>query len=287
MDSTPSFVIAFDVLSIIVILLLLAVVLTAACSRQIQRRGSWYNFMLPVTLYQASFLFLLGKQDHSQPPLASCMLQSILIYTLPVYCAIGFACFVLDFYLILRKIFHGQPPSKLTSTLLLIVPPAVSFIILLIFLILFNTSKDMISTFKPDVSGAFCHSDSGIPGWIAVGVSIPGLSVWFYVYLRTALLFKRKREAISTYDKTLRGRIMSVFVRTSLMTVLTCFGVAFSVYVAAIPSHEELPFSVFQYLALPLSVLLMFGTQAEFFRCWSCKRSTNSLPPDKTGITSM
>ncbi|KAF5359118.1 hypothetical protein D9756_003487 [Leucocoprinus leucothites] len=192
-------------------------------------------------------------------------------------------------------------PPMLTGIQLLIVPPAVSFIILLIFLILFNTSKDMISTFKPDVSGAFCHSDSGIPGWIAVGVSIPGLSVWFYVYLRTALLFKRKREAISTYDKTLRGRIMSVFVRTSLMTVLTCFGVAFSVYVAAIPSHEELPFSVFQYLALPLSVLLMFGTQAvewfnlrivnllihmpfqEFFRCWSCKRSTNSLPPDKTG----
>jgi hypothetical protein len=85
MDKTPPLVKAFDAVSIILIVLLLLVVFTAACSRQIQRRASWYNFMLPVILYQASFLFLLGKQDpNADPPLVSCILQDMLIYSLPV-----------------------------------------------------------------------------------------------------------------------------------------------------------------------------------------------------------
>lgn len=79
-----SIVFAFDVISIILIVLLLLVVLTAAFSRQVQRRASWFGFMLPVIFYQTSFLLLLGAQNHSQPPFPLCVMQSVLIYALPV-----------------------------------------------------------------------------------------------------------------------------------------------------------------------------------------------------------
>lgn len=78
-----SVVIVFDVLAFIFLVLLLVVLLTAAVSHQVQRKGSWFNFMLPVALYPASFLLLLGEQNHTQPPFPLCMLQAVLVYALP------------------------------------------------------------------------------------------------------------------------------------------------------------------------------------------------------------
>lgn len=83
-NANRSVVIAFDVVAIVMIVLLLVIVFTAAYARQVKRRACWFGFMFPVTFYQGSFLLLLGAQDHTQPPFVSCVLQAILIYSLPV-----------------------------------------------------------------------------------------------------------------------------------------------------------------------------------------------------------
>ncbi len=86
----PSFILGFDVFAIIIILWSMLVMLTAVLSRQVQRRASWFNFMLPVMFYATSFLLTLGAQglpkrkDMAFKFHASCVMQAALIYALPV-----------------------------------------------------------------------------------------------------------------------------------------------------------------------------------------------------------
>lgn len=82
-----SLILGFDFCAIIIILYSMLVMLTAALSRQVQRRASWFNFMLPVMLYAATFLLSLGLQGSHrmvQNARVSCVMQAVLIYALPV-----------------------------------------------------------------------------------------------------------------------------------------------------------------------------------------------------------
>ncbi|KAF9446829.1 hypothetical protein P691DRAFT_159136 [Macrolepiota fuliginosa MF-IS2] len=216
-----SIIIAFDIVAFIIITLLLLVIFTAACSRQVKRRFSWFNFMLPVMLYPASFLLLLGAQGHTQHS-ASCTLQAVLIYSIPAYCATGFACFVLDFYLLLKKTLCGYQPSKMTSRSLLAIPPVAFLSVLVADIVLMLSNPDTGSRPKPDLSGVYCHSGSNIPTFLAAGVGAPALCTWFFVYVKTALFLRRHKLAIAGRDKVIRSRISSIFIRTSVMSLATC-----------------------------------------------------------------
>ncbi len=83
-----SLILGFDIFAIFIILYAMLVMLTAALSRQVQRRASWFNFMLPVMFYATSFLISLGSQgspvEKDAVPRASCVMQAALIYALPV-----------------------------------------------------------------------------------------------------------------------------------------------------------------------------------------------------------
>lgn len=82
-----SLIIGFDVFAIVIILYTMLLMLTAALSRQVQRRASWFNFMLPVMFYAASFFLSIGaqgSQELTNVPHASCVMQAALIYALPV-----------------------------------------------------------------------------------------------------------------------------------------------------------------------------------------------------------
>ncbi|KAF9446822.1 hypothetical protein P691DRAFT_803369 [Macrolepiota fuliginosa MF-IS2] len=283
-----SIIIAFDIVAIIIITLLLLVIFTAACSRQVKRRLSWFNFMLPVMFYPASFLLLLGAQGHTQYS-APCTLQAVLIYSIPAYCATGFACFVLDFYLLLKETLHGCQPSKMTSRSLLVIPPVAFLSVLIADIVLILSNPDIGSQPKPVASGVYCHSESNIPTFLTAGVGAPALCTWFFVYVKTALFLRRHKLAIASYDKVVRSRISSIFIRTSLMSLATCVGIVLIIRATVVSSNLEQPYSVFQYLVFPLLIFSIFGTQTEFFKCWTCRRPTKApqRETDKTGITSM
>lgn len=284
-----SIIVAFDVIAIVITTLLLLVIFTATFSRQVKRRPSWFNLMLPSMLYPASFLFLLGAQDHTQPPFASCALQAVLIYSLPAYCTTGFSCFVLDFYLLLRRTVRGSEPSKIVSRTLLVAPPLVFFAVLVVDLVLILADREIRLSLKPDVSGVYCHSQKQIPSLLAIGVGAPAFFVWFVVYVTIALHLRRYKCAISSYNQVLRGHILSVFIRMSLMTLATCIGLALIIRAAIVPivpSHVSQPYSVLQYLVFPGLVFSIFGTQLEFFKCWTCRRPAK-LPQQGTDGTSI
>jgi len=287
-----SLILGFDVFAIIIILYSMLVMLTAALSRQVQRRASWFNFMLPVMLYAATFLLSLGSQGSPEAirhAYVSCIMQAVLIYALPVYCAIGFGCVVLDFYLLLRRLLEKRSESRIVSILILAIPPGSFLSILTADLILFLVDPTVHQSLEPDSSKIYCHSKLANPiTYITALVGVPGFLLWFIVYVKIVLLLKKNKPAIMQYDKPTRRSILSVFIRTTLMTFIIAISAVLAIFFVLGPSVG--PSFVVVWLVFPLLGLLMFGTQPDLFRCWMCRRRRNleaPQDPDMVGLSSL
>jgi hypothetical protein len=82
---THATIVAFDLLLLLSILLILCALVTAAVSKSIARSPSWYSLMMAGLIYSLSFGLIVGRQETpDEPPLALCVIQTLLIYAVPV-----------------------------------------------------------------------------------------------------------------------------------------------------------------------------------------------------------
>jgi len=216
-------------------------------------------------------------------------MQAVLIYALPVYCTIGFGCLVLDLYLLLRRLLEKRPESRIMSIIVLAIPPGSFLCILITDLVLFLVNPDIGGSLELDSSRIYCHSKMNSPiTFITVFIGTPGFLLWFIVYFKIALFLKKNKPVIMQYDKETRKNILSIFIRTTLMTVAIGISALLAIFVVVRPTQG--PSLVLAWLVFPLLALLMFGTQPDFFRCWMCRRRSNSEPmpdPDRVGLSSL
>jgi len=85
-DLNIPFVIAFDTIHIIGLVVLGSTLLTAWLSRQVQRGTLWFGFNLSWLSASIGHLLLLGHQTGPPPNRGLCLTQATFVYGTPVLC---------------------------------------------------------------------------------------------------------------------------------------------------------------------------------------------------------
>ncbi|KJA26309.1 hypothetical protein HYPSUDRAFT_313187 [Hypholoma sublateritium FD-334 SS-4] len=92
------FIIIYDVLFGVGWALLSIIFLTAVLARKVQRTPMWIVSVAAWVIYSFANLMMVGLQDNKPPVYALCLLQAMLIYASPVFCALIVASFLLQTY---------------------------------------------------------------------------------------------------------------------------------------------------------------------------------------------
>lgn len=78
-----AFLVLFDVLVILAVVLVTCSLLPAVFSKAVQRSFGWYNLMFQWLVVALSYALLFGQQEGPPPPLGFCTFQALLVYALP------------------------------------------------------------------------------------------------------------------------------------------------------------------------------------------------------------
>ncbi|KAJ3575187.1 hypothetical protein NP233_g1261 [Leucocoprinus birnbaumii] len=182
---THAFVVSFDVVVLVGVLLLVFALLPAVLSRNVSRSVGWYSLMAGWFVYTLSYGLVIGYQEGDVPPPSSlCVTQTLLIYAGPTLVATSFLCHHVEvspksrflshrtnlkfqFYLIISGLREGhtRPPSQLRTFLnmKLIGMPWVVFLINIVavsFLIFFGNHLREVELAPTQF---YCHLSNSIP----------------------------------------------------------------------------------------------------------------------------
>ncbi|KAF8659842.1 hypothetical protein AX16_001727 [Volvariella volvacea WC 439] len=276
--------IVFDTLLTCAFLIIVAILVTAALSKRVNRAATWYSFLISWAIFAVSYVLLPMKPYGYEAPFGACLFQATMIYAAPPAATTATACLVAEVYLRLQASMLQKTPPRWTTLLLVSLPFCVFAAVAIEAFAVGLTNKPLV---KMDPSYMFCHIRLAAPAVVTavfcvVAVALH-LCISIMVLVRVYLNWRKFKQvqrysAISTTSSSQPFQVSkSVLVRIVLFIVAPLVLVSIPLGYLINPSLKTFRWNMFLPTA-PLLAALIFGTQKDILRVWMspCIRDNSS-----------
>ncbi|KXN84763.1 hypothetical protein AN958_12190 [Leucoagaricus sp. SymC.cos] len=249
----------FDTAVILSFVLIAVIVATAYLSKYVHRRKVWYGQMAQWMIYCISYMLLFGFQRGPKPPEGLCIFQASLIYASPPACAVGSACFMIDFYMSLNPLHRRSTPRMPKLDFLLITLPWITLVGAALQVVLFAVVGRRLDAVRRTTGFFLCNISDPEPTIVSVVLVLVALVVWFYYEVQSGIIMYQNRLEFARLNyRTSRGFI-SLYIRSAVFTIGILIGTALSIYSLR---HSKGPSGMGDLsVALPFSTSLIRGPQ--------------------------
>ncbi|KAJ7756491.1 hypothetical protein DFH07DRAFT_820762 [Mycena maculata] len=284
---TGSPLIVFDVLQLLALVLLAAMLLPALIARSVQRMKTWFNLIVAAIIYCISFLLLLGHQSGPEPPFALCVFQAGLIYAAPATVAAAGFAFVIELYLRFSSTLAVTELNGRCITILLFLSPIAHLVVF--WVSIFTGLSQPIGDdpiVQRSASGLYCNINSPVPTTVTGVTVILFIALMIITEVYTIIYLVRRRSGFRGIRLPSGTFPLSLFIRTASYTMAGGLGI---ILVDILMNSSAETSSNSRYVVLdlmaiiPLSLALVFGSQADIlgvYMFWRKKRYQN---PDQEG----
>ncbi|KDR76148.1 hypothetical protein GALMADRAFT_247359 [Galerina marginata CBS 339.88] len=265
--STENFrvVVAFDSISIVAIIFLPIIILTAAFSSRIVRVSTWFMVVGSMLMISVANVLLLGHQTGPLPPRALCLIQAMLMYGYPNLASFAGVSFMIQVYLSIRLALRtGSKLSKASERWLCIIPCLMFLATLVEVLVigLLNSKK-----IKRDPSGAYCDFITPVP-YLKVSLILFAVLVMFVLQALIILKIRRGSRSLGAFHPAEHVSIdavvrVCVFNFASVLVIVVSFIQSFP---HRIPMLDFL--SILSKALVPFCAVVVFGTQRDLLHVW-------------------
>ncbi|KAK0189860.1 hypothetical protein F5146DRAFT_1052955 [Armillaria mellea] len=262
-----SFVIAFDTLQVLGLVLLLALLAPALFSSNIKRTATWFGMIVSGIIYCASYLILMfiGGQGGSEPSAAVCLFQACLVHSTPIF---GISCalsFVMDLLVSFFCTFWEKTPPRVTPIILL---ASSSLLFLIGGLNALVTGLNDPGTVRRNGSQLYCHITT--PAILLVFCILGVIISFATIIAEVAMIVIIRKTIVKLRRQSSSPNIelpTSLLVRMFSFSVCICFVLSINVYSLVVPDKGS-AYSAWYYLldTAPIGGVVTFATQKDILR---------------------
>lgn len=242
---------------------------TAAVWRKIvPRHPSWFNFMITWIISCSSYIFLVGVPSGKNPSHALCLAQAALVYSVPSLTAGATISLVIHVYMTLRSMLSGVLYRTWWTIALVIGPYVPAWVVLMVSLHIGLREPDSV---RRSAENMYCNLKPNLPERLSAALVAAIMLIGLAVEL---IIFRNLWRAWGTLKRDDRNSASRV-VRVLAFTIVGMLTIILSLIFCALPKHGaafDLTISI-----LPLSSVLIFGTQKDIITAWGsiCRRRTH------------
>lgn len=280
-DSLILVVHIYDALSFLGFLLLLAVLLPAALSKQIKRRRTWYSLIISWMVFAFSYLCLVNDHFGDEPHFGTCLFQTLLVYSAPPLVASTGFHFILDIYLELRNTTIGGSNVSVVCRDMMVLTPWVLWVLMIMTTAFLIKDPTQISR---ESSHMYCHSNTVAQLVVTLCVTFPlAASCVLFEGLMGHLLYRNwtvfRRYCVDKASDSRSGRVsLSMIIRLVCFTMVPLAALGLASLVAAHQTESNATWNILL-ASLPILAALSFGTQKDIVRAWMfCLPSRGDAP---------
>lgn len=243
----------------------LIMLITAIFSRSTPRHSTWYSFTISWIISAISYtlLFWSGDLTGPPPPFTLCLVQSMMIYSVPSLTAGTTLGLVVQIWFLVRSVAKptskkaiGIPPMLLTA---LLAGPYFIYATFLISILVAGWRNPRIV--RRASTGLYCSFKHTAPGRISTFIVV---SIMVPTVVLEILICRALRQQWSHFKNLPYS--LSMALRVAAFTFVGFLSIALSMVFLLMTHHgSELNIVI---SILPVSAVLVFGTQADLIRVW-------------------
>ncbi|KAF7300592.1 hypothetical protein HMN09_00944200 [Mycena chlorophos] len=270
-------IVVFDTIIAISFFILIVNVLVAWFGGM-QRIKTWYLLQLAAAGYALSFAMLLGHQTGPEPPLQFCAMSAALIYAAPVGASSATLFFVIELHLRLSSaLFSRTMSNKFIYWVAWGIPLSHGVVFWTALLV----GLSDVSKIQRDPTGIYCHvADAKLPTLMTGTLVIIFLAAMLLMEVITIVHLVRQQAMVR--QLRIRGSDfpLSLFIR---MVVFTFFA-GFAIVLVDVVMNATNATIIIMLSFIPLSIALVFGTQAELLQVFFCHGNRDKRLSDSTMV---
>jgi len=272
--------IAFVVLQLVGAFGLTIVVLTAMFGRGVRRYSTWYSFgaLWVFSCISYTLLAFAGQRTGPEPNTSLCLVQSALIYAAPTLTGCTTLSLIVHMLLNLRRLLANTPfNTESRAIVALIIFPYIVW--LAFFLGVFFYGLDNPDTVRRSPNNTYCDSTNPVLSHISSLVVLSCMVLIVAIQGIIALRLFRNRRMIS-------GSSQSITMALRVMVFSIIGALALGVAVAYVITWQHDQAFDMILASLPVLALLIFGSQLDLIRIWTCRPHRTSTITEKPLILS-
>jgi len=260
------FILAFIIMQLIGAGGLALILLTALVSRRVKRHSTWYSFTASWIFSCLCYclLFLAGQQVGAPPDETLCGVQAALVYAAPVLTACTTLSLVIHMYLNFRSLLYKSAfDVRPVTELMLLGVPYLVWGIVFVGVILFELQNPGMTQLSP--RGTYC--DSNLRTLSHMSSSVVMIVTAVMTLLLGVLGYRIIRNRRSMLKEGLK---FAMLFRVVAFSVIGISAFVLAVTFVITDNHD----TVFDMLlaSVPLLAMLIFGSQLDLLRVWTCRR---------------
>ncbi|KAF7300569.1 hypothetical protein HMN09_00941800 [Mycena chlorophos] len=234
--------------------------------RTARRHASWFSFMVAWLISCASYLLTMSVPEDQEPNHALCLFQASLIYAVPVLTSAATISLVVNIYLNLRALLTGSRNySRATVTAALIIVPYIPAWAVFTIALKIGLGTDHNAVVGRHQGNGYCSLVNDVH---PTQVSSAFVAALMIVCLGIEIVIIRAmRRAWETLQRDDRGSI-TIAVRVLAFTLVGMLSIILSLVLLALPYEQNNAFNIV-IATIPLSSVLIFGSQADFLAAWA------------------
>jgi len=251
---------------------LLIVVLTATFGPGVKRYSTWYSFGASWVFSCLSYTLLAfaGQRTGPVPDYALCVVQSALIYAAPSLTGCTTLALVVHMLLNLRRLLANAPfrtESGIIAALLIM--PYVVWLAEFVGVFVYGFINP--ETVRRSPNETYCDSSNPMLSKISSMVVLACMVLIIVIQGIIAVRLYRNRSVISGC-----GKSITMVIRVMLFSILGALALGVAVAYVITWQHDQAFDMILA--SLPLLAFLIFGSQLDLIRIWTCRGNRNRNP---------
>ncbi|KAJ7683341.1 hypothetical protein B0H17DRAFT_1137830 [Mycena rosella] len=260
----------FNALSLVGLVLLAIVFLTAVLSPSVKRVSTWYTYMLAWMVFSVTPFLVVGHQTSLDPPPAftPCLVDSALMYASRPFAGLATLSLILHLYLIISsRLKQGDVHPHYV----------------------FGLGIQNSYQVELEPGGFYCHLANPLPA--IVGAAFVGFATSVALLVEGEYIVRACSESAfidpASHEQCHEHPVsLSIIIRVSVFAILPIIGLGLS-FTTYVPRFVDQIFPIYNFLLalLPAAAALIFGSQMDLLRVWMFWRTSHSELKLSSGLT--
>ncbi|KAH9481984.1 hypothetical protein JR316_0006514 [Psilocybe cubensis] len=269
-------IIVFDVLYGVGLVLLILLLFTALFSpRHIKRGPTWFLMLVGWIITSMGNLIIVGQQTGPPPSQAICLFQAMLVYASPVLTSSTAFVFVFQVYMSFRMAANSsnQPMLSRKQVAWMNFIPWIGFVAVLVEILIIGIKNP--NEVRRNEPGTYCSLSGSIGYGVTAGLTVLAMLAVLVMEFLTGRILRRVWKNSETVQLIRNNELFSIETMARLGIFCFCPMIALAVScLQYFPGHSNLGASLQLAIAiLPCCAILIFGSQKDIVRAWTCQKS--------------